>query len=1031
MTVQPFGFDVAPFALPNCSPGEVRFEEPREVVRVVAHFGAQAPADARLEYLHKYWPEGRWRLIDPLEDPCWYGWIPTDDMFNSSWRATTADVRAEGRNVEFIMRDYGEEDSAYLGEGIRHRKTLGLRVVSDGNLPVERIEVYTTGLPRTTRLRIESDAGAGSPGEIEAIAGYNATPGPLRREGPRSWSVSVNHLHPGNPLSGDDGLLTVAVGNEKATISLSALEELGPVWVEHLGLFVKPADDPTTFEQYRANQKQMTLNARVLEHREQSFAGACNGQPRPHPCSTNLGLPNSRHRFRLEANADLVLEKLELERVPAADLPRFKSKAGSRVFFGLERWTALARYPDPAPVMAYNQTYRKGPVEVQVRSFAVPLAEGPRRRLRGDETTAALMRFRFTNRGTEPATAELPIAFAQDTRRSENAYADQPQDDYLVPYAVRDALSVEGGIVTSEYEGKPVCRVLFDAAREQAVNLAEDQTVLSRTLQPGETADIVLRVPFVEPTETEVKLMRELDFDRCDAENTAFWRSFVAGGAQIHTPVPQLDDLHAAHVAHVGMTDFEMPDGSGLINTSVGTSTYGNYSNESCMIVHDLDERGLHDEARRRLDLWIRYQGTAPQPGNFTDFDGMFYGAGGYETGAYNQHHGWVLWAMAEHYLLTGDDAWLTRSAKAIAAGADWVFRQRQNTMGDLPHSRGFERGFLPAGSLEDVEDYHYWLSTNAVTWRGTNAVAEAFEAAGLPDAERLRRESDAYGDDLRRGFERMRELSPVVRLRDGRWVPHYPSRVYRRGRDLGWIRETLEGAFFLPATGLFDANDVRGAWILDDYQDNRYARTPYGYLLSDFDHNWFDRGGFSIQPLLMAGLMPHLDRDEPEIYIWMFFNALAACYREEIGAVVEHPAPVLGYSNAAQFKTSDQANATSWLRSMFVYSRRDLLHFGRAIPREWLGSQEGIGLWGVSTPFGGVAVSYKPEGRRIVANVELDLREPPEHVLIRFRHPERMRIRQALIDGKPVEVRPNGEDVALPSLSGAYSVEADFEPRE
>jgi len=25
---------------------------------------------------------------------------------------------------------------------------------------------------------------------------------------------------------------------------------------------------------------------------------------------------------------------------------------------------------------------------------------------------------------------------------------------------------------------------------------------------------------------------------------------------------------------------------------------------------------------------------------------------------------------------------------------------------------------------------------------------------------------------------------------------------------------------------------------------------------------------------------MPRLARDEPEIYIWMFFNAWAACYR-------------------------------------------------------------------------------------------------------------------------------------------------------
>ena len=36
---------------------------------------------------------------------------------------------------------------------------------------------------------------------------------------------------------------------------------------------------------------------------------------------------------------------------------------------------------------------------------------------------------------------------------------------------------------------------------------------------------------------------------------------------------------------------------------------------------------------------------------------------------------------------------------------------------------------------------------------------------------------------------------------------------------------------------------------------------------------------------------------------------------------MVEHPLPVLGYSNPAHFKTSDEANAVMWLRYMVVYS--------------------------------------------------------------------------------------------------------------
>ena len=52
-----------------------------------------------------------------------------------------------------------------------------------------------------------------------------------------------------------------------------------------------------------------------------------------------------------------------------------------------------------------------------------------------------------------------------------------------------------------------------------------------------------------------------------------------------------------------------------------------------------------------------------------------------------------------------------------------------------------------------------------------------AHAAAGHPEAARVRREADSYKADLIRGFETQRENAPLVRLRDGRWIPNYPSR--------------------------------------------------------------------------------------------------------------------------------------------------------------------------------------------------------------------------------------------------------------
>jgi len=303
-------------------------------------------------------------------------------------------------------------------------------------------------------------------------------------------------------------------------------------------------------------------------------------------------------------------------------------------------------------------------------------------------------------------------------------------------------------------------------------------------------------------------------------------------------------------------------------------------------------------------------------------------------------------------------------------------------------------------------------------------------EATGHPQAGRIRKEADAFRGDLVRGFETARAHSPLVRLRDGRWVPHYPSRLYCRGREPGWIYETLEGSIYLLLSGLYDPNSREAGWILDDYQDNRYTTPPWGFVLTQPYLQWFDRGGFSIQPNLLAGLLPHLERDEIKVFLRMFFNAWCACYREEVGAMVEHPMPELGFSNAAHPKTSDEANAVMWLRYLFVYAFDGTLHIGRAVPRRWLADGEVCGLQGVRTVFGKVSVRYASDvaSGTIRADVRLDLHTSPVRVLVRFRHPDGRPIRSVTVNGEPRDrFDADRGDVEISGLTGKITVVACF----
>jgi hypothetical protein len=732
-----------------------------------------------------------------------------------------------------------------------------------------------------------------------------------------------------------------------------------------------------------------------------------------------VGCKHARQRFRLQVNGDIVLHKKNVTWVPGKDSDRFKCEGDARFFFGMENWLTTSRFPDPDPVLVYNHQARQGDLTLEQKTLAVPLLtsieEGE---WEGDDPMVALVRFRFRNEGDAAVRASLPIRYSPSCGHT----------GFTIPQAKLDELAISENKVRSEYEGTPILRCSLET--EMEVEAGSEGLIVSKDLSPGEVCDLVVRIPHISlERPEELEALDALDFDKCYQQVTRYWRREARRGARIVTPDPQLEVLHASHLVHVLVADFSMPDDRNLVNTSVGTSTYGNYSNESCMIVDELEGRGLHEDARKRLGLWVKYQGTVPQPGNFTDYEGMYYGAGGFECGHYNQHHGWVLWALSRHYFFTRDKEWFESVADSVIQGADWVFRQRKNTAEKLSHSRGWERGFLPAGSLEDVTDFYYWLSTNALTWRGTEWAARALEAVGHPDANRVRAEADAYKQDLIKGFETMRQHTPLVRLRDGRWVPDYPSRLYRRGRETGWIRETLEGSVYLLLSGLYDSNTKEAGWILDDFQDNRYVSPPFGYLIPEFERNWYACGGLSMQPNLLAGLLPHLYRDEPEIYIWMFYNAWVSCYREELNGMIEHPAPVLGFTNHALIKTSDEANAVSWLRQMFVYSSDNLLHLGRAIPRAWFAGSEPFEATGVATIHGKADIRYTPlNGNKIAATVRLDLFENPEKILIRFRHPQGQEIKAAKVNGADHPVSdPIKGDIEITGLSGTIEVVAEY----
>jgi len=1072
--------DIAPFAAREDDPARralrLRWEEPRDIHRIVLQFGGDGPMPkargVAVRYWRRVWPHGRVTAADLARGNIGgVGWKSRDDWFNGDWAPADIRVRTRGREVTITFWPLARREFAELTDfSVAFRQTMQLRIdLPEGCAALAHAQVFTDTALHLRDIAIEgwspgtlvarSPDRHGGPKGLAAWA-VERTPSCLEATGrsaraPGGDRVDVYNgaLDELRALTPDEPRLRLKVWCAKPsprsydrtiiTLRSPAFDvsfrpddlDLGPIWIPDLGVLVSDAASNLRYSPDLPTRLGAGVSRydAIASEPEQSLRRALREQPPKEAMHFIIGCEGGRQKFGIAVNGDVFAHVGFVRRVPGADTARLGWEGSAFALrFGWDDWLRSGRRIERGYLPLIESRFSRGVLDVIAEAHATPVAQsflGPP--ITGDAPVACLLRLTFVNNG------DLSIAIAQPLDFMTHGGSVGAISRNLDPPLQRERLRIDGD--PSASSGQALARAVGGAeCLRMAVDtggageLIEDDGALTYHLQlaAGERHAIVLKVPFLgQLTADEIAALRAKHFESERAEAIHYWEGRLAAGAQIETPEPDVTDFFRAHLTHVLIND-DRELGSDRLIGRVSSFSYGNFSNEAIMQIMDLDRRGLRHEARRHLETYLHYQGTAPLPGNFQSREGLFYGSGGYESGGYNQHHGWVLWGLAEHYRFTGDRAWLLEVADQLIAGCDWVIRERQATMRtDAQGRRVLEYGFLPAGSLEDVTEYCYWLSTNALTSRGLTAAAQALAEVGHPHSERLLREAAAYREDLLAGFRESMARSPVARLRDGAYVPHHPSRLYWRGRDFGWIREVLEGSINLPTTVL-DPRSCESTSILKDYEDNRYLDSPYGYPLDNFDAQWFSRGGFSMQPNLLYFMPPYLARDEIEHFLRAFFNGFAACWRADIRAMTEHPLPTLADWAGDHFKSSDEAMVAMWLRMMFIQEDGETLYLGRGLPRAWLADPAGVAIRNAATHFGRMSLEMCPcaDTGCIVAQIDPPLRKPPARTLLRFRHPRQAPLVSVSVNGRAHEDFDAAKEwVVLPALREPTTVEARF----
>ena len=997
-------FDAAPFGISLQEGHGLKWDDPREIHSVTVDFADIVPAGlkVRLEYWGSHWPQQHLPKDRELGNG-YDGWMELGNWYNGGWRVADAEQSISGNSIHFTFRPINAHEypelTNYSSTG---RFTLKIQIVSNQPLPkILSIHALTDSTLADRSVRIVWEHPLASDFQATVFNGkILSTTATDRRTTTLRVQTAVNR----DRNTFDRTLVTLRNGTNLFTFKIDDLKD-GALYLPEYGAAILLDNDRRDYAAVakavqRAGQK--TLYDRIAQMPEQTWTSAWNGMPaKKSRIAFVLGNDGGRQKFRLDADGKISfrLEDRFMKGLHAGDTARLDlEKPPIQVQFALPE-KPVERHIEDESIPTCITTWESDGVRIVQTAFATTLegvkADAPPPA--PDACAVAMLRFEFTNTTGSSRMANLPITILNDTNCERLRLDDRGliwNGDQLRGQVIADSLPV----------------------------VSTNQLNWSAPLAAHGIKSVIVKLPYlplIEPSEAAA--LAALDFERERNATADYWRRVLNQSARLITPEPALTDFYRAVAGHL-LINCEIEPGSHRRFARVGSLKYGVYGNESCMMVLDLDRRGYHQVAEDCLDTWVHYQGTVGLPGDFDSTNGVLYGAAGYEAGGYNQHHGWILWTLAEHYRFTRDDAWLRRVASNMVAGADWIIGETARTA----HRHDLSQGLLPPGDLEDIGDWWTWLSTSCYTWRGLDGAAWALEQIHDPNAPHIRTAADAYHKNLVDNFLAASARSPVVRLRDGTAVPQIPSYVQRRGRSFGWICETLEGAMHPVITKAIDPKSVRAQWILKDYEDNLFLSNQYGYTLDDFDKYWFGRGGISMQACLLLDVEAYLYRDDVKQALRAMFNAIALNHFPDVHLNTEHALPEMGDWLGDVYKSSDEANVCGWLRKLFVREDGDVLLIGQAIPRDWLKPGQKCGIENTATYFGNASVIYQGGLDTITARLRGPTRNPPRAIRLRFRTPGERPLARVAVNGKSWE-KLDGDWVILPGNIGTAEIIATY----
>ncbi|NLG34812.1 MAG: hypothetical protein GX548_05615, partial [Lentisphaerae bacterium] len=488
-----------------------------------------------------------------------------------------------------------------------------------------------------------------------------------------------------------------------------------------------------------------------------------------------------------------------------------------------------------------------------------------------------------------------------------------------------------------------------------------------------------------------------------------------------------------------------------------GKHMWGGLAFEVGRVAHEMDLVGLHDEADKVSEHFLKAPGAKPD-GDYADGDGALEWATsmrhdmGYNHDGTHASTGRLLFAMAERYFLTGDKEWFQRNRVRMQAAADWIIRERNVYMQDIPNRKDLHVvGLLPPCMMGDYAlpacDWHWYYFDNAFALQGLSRFADVMMEFDPPAGGKYRAEAEAFRADIRRAVERDVALAPVRLARDGTYRSYIPWKAYGQGLMItelgapqysgGWPLDVMLGALPLASpSSVLEANDARIVDTLNVMEESgtsvkgvrelEDARKKAGLPTADAWF-WITYGEL---PKWSFNANIYLLQDDVPNFLRFWMNESVSMVGAN-GKLWEHWKPD-SYTDCID---PNPDNGTSgWFlgnfRNLLVMEEGQSLWIARATPRVWLEQGKKISVRNAPTYFGTLAyeIVSDADNGKITATIEIPSRSPLKSVKVRFRHPRGAAIKSVTVNGQPWnEFNPDKEVIEVSGLTGKAVVTASY----